>query len=168
MSVMASQITVVLIVCSTVSSCPDQRKHQGSASLAFVRGIHQWPGNSPHKGPVTRKIVPFDDVIMSSIAIRNIKVFFLNPTQSLYIYIYISKLYNFLPIMLMLGNGVLSNPICFAFVKHICVICWTRVLSLKYWIQVAILMNSSFFNGDLVFLFTVTISRCSYIIDSIR
>ena len=32
----------------------NQRKHQSSASLAFVRGIHQWPVNSPHKGPITR------------------------------------------------------------------------------------------------------------------
>ena len=30
----------------------------------FVRGIHRWPVNSPHKGPVTRKMFPFDDVIM--------------------------------------------------------------------------------------------------------
>ena len=42
----------------------DKRKHQSSASLAFVRGIHRGPVNSPHKGPVTRKTVPFDDVIM--------------------------------------------------------------------------------------------------------
>ena len=42
----------------------DQRKHQSSASLAFVRGIHRRPVNSPHKGPVTRKMFPFDDVIM--------------------------------------------------------------------------------------------------------
>ena len=41
-----------------------QIKHQISASLAFVRGIHRWPVNSPHKGPVTRKMFPFDDVIM--------------------------------------------------------------------------------------------------------
>ena len=34
---------------------PIWRKHQSSASLAFVRGIHRWPVNSPHKGPVTRK-----------------------------------------------------------------------------------------------------------------
>ena len=40
-----------------------QRKHQSSASLAFVRGIHRWPVDSPHKGPVTRKMFPFDDVI---------------------------------------------------------------------------------------------------------
>ena len=39
-------------------------KHQSSASLAFVRGIHRWPVNSPHKGSVTRKIIPFDDVII--------------------------------------------------------------------------------------------------------
>ena len=41
-----------------------QRNHQCFASLAFVRGIHRWPVNSPHKGPVTRKMIPFDDVIM--------------------------------------------------------------------------------------------------------
>ena len=43
-----------------------QRKHQSSASLAFVRGIHRRPVNSPHKWPVTRKMFPFDDVIMFS------------------------------------------------------------------------------------------------------
>ena len=42
----------------------DQRKHQSSASLAFVRGIHRGPVNSLHKWPVTRKMFPFDDVIM--------------------------------------------------------------------------------------------------------
>ena len=39
-------------------------KHQSSASLAFVRGIHRGPVNSPHKWPVMRKLFPFDDVIM--------------------------------------------------------------------------------------------------------
>ena len=61
---MASQITSLTIVYSTVYSSTDQRKHQSSASLAFVGGIHQWPVKSPHKGPVTRKMLPFDDVIM--------------------------------------------------------------------------------------------------------
>ena len=42
----------------------DQRKHESSASLAFVRGFHRWPVNSSHKGPVTRKIFPFDGVVM--------------------------------------------------------------------------------------------------------
>ena len=41
-----------------------QRKHYSSTSLAFVRGIHQWSGNSLHKGPLTRKMIPSDDVIM--------------------------------------------------------------------------------------------------------
>ena len=52
---MASQITSLTIVYSTVYSASDQRKHQSSASLAFVRGIHRSPANSPHKWPVTRK-----------------------------------------------------------------------------------------------------------------
>ena len=49
---------------ATVCSGVDQRKHQSSASLGFVRGIHRWPVNSFHNGPVTRKMFPFDDVIM--------------------------------------------------------------------------------------------------------
>ena len=43
-----------------------KKKHQSSASLAFVRGIHRWPVVSAHKGPVTRKMFPFDDAIMHS------------------------------------------------------------------------------------------------------
>ena len=64
MGLMASQITSLTLVYSTVYSGADQRKHQISASLAFVRGIHRGPVNSPHKRPVTRKMFPFDDVIM--------------------------------------------------------------------------------------------------------
>ena len=60
----ASQITSLTIVYSTVYPDADQRKHQSSASLAFVRGIHRGPVNSPHKRPVTRKMFPFDDAIM--------------------------------------------------------------------------------------------------------
>ena len=60
----ASQITSLTIVYSTVYSDADERKHQSSASLAFVWGIHLWPVNSPHKWPVTRNMFPFDDVIM--------------------------------------------------------------------------------------------------------
>ena len=55
MGTIASQITSLMIVYSTVYSDTDQRKHQSSASLAFVRGIHRGPVNSPHKCPVTRK-----------------------------------------------------------------------------------------------------------------
>ena len=64
MSAMASQITSPTIVCSTVYSGADQRKRQSSAWLAFVGVIHRWLVDSPHKGPVTRKMFPFDAVIM--------------------------------------------------------------------------------------------------------
>ena len=64
MGTVASQITSLTIVYSTVYSGAYQRKHQSSASLAFVRGIHRGPVNSPHKWQVTRKMFPFDDVIM--------------------------------------------------------------------------------------------------------
>ena len=63
-STIASQITSLTIVYSTVYSGADQRKHQSSASLASVWGIHRWSVDSPHKRPVTQKIFPFDDVIM--------------------------------------------------------------------------------------------------------
>ena len=66
MSAMASQITspttVYLIVCSGAN----QRKYQSSTSMAFLRGIHRWSVNSLHKGLVTQKMFPFDDVIMMS------------------------------------------------------------------------------------------------------
>ena len=64
MGAVAYQITSLTIVYSTVDSDADQRKHQSSASLAFVRGIHRGPVNLSHKWPVTRKMFPFDDVIM--------------------------------------------------------------------------------------------------------
>ena len=64
---MASQITSVSIVFSTVGSGADQRKHQSTVSLAFVHGIHHWPVNSPHRRPVTWKMFSFDDVIMKTI-----------------------------------------------------------------------------------------------------
>ena len=64
MDAIASQITSLAIVYSTVYSDADQRKNQGSASLAFVRGIHRGLVNIPHKWPVTRKMFRFDAFIM--------------------------------------------------------------------------------------------------------
>ena len=58
-------IISLTIVYSTVYSGADQGKHKNFASLAFVRGIYRWPVNSPHKGSVTRKMFPFDDVIIN-------------------------------------------------------------------------------------------------------
>ena len=73
MSTMPSQITSLTIIYSTIYSAAD-KKNQSSASLAFVWGIHRWPVNSPHKGPVTRKMFPFDDVIMSVTCFRIISL----------------------------------------------------------------------------------------------
>ena len=64
MGAIASEITSLTIVYSIVYSDADQRKHQRSASLAFVWRIHRGPVNSPHKWPVTWKMIPFDDVII--------------------------------------------------------------------------------------------------------
>ena len=66
MSAKSSQIIRLMIVYSIVYSGADWIKYQSSASVAFVRGIHRWPVKSTHKGPVTRKMFPFDDVIMRS------------------------------------------------------------------------------------------------------
>ena len=63
MRTLAYQITSVSIVYSTVVQA-QIKKHQSSASLASVRRIHRSAVNSQHKKPVTRKMFPFDDVIM--------------------------------------------------------------------------------------------------------
>ena len=69
MGTIASQISSLAIVYSTAYSDVDQTKHQHPASLAFVRIIHRWTVNYPHKWPVTRKMFPFDGVIMLKLAI---------------------------------------------------------------------------------------------------
>ena len=73
MSTIASQITSLTIVYSTVYSDADQRKHVSSVSLAFLRGIRRGPVNSPHNWPVTRKMFPFDDVIMPECIAAHVK-----------------------------------------------------------------------------------------------
>ena len=40
-----------------------KEQQRSSASLAFVWIIHRPLVNSPHKGPVTRKMIPFDNVM---------------------------------------------------------------------------------------------------------
>ena len=59
------QITGISDVCSAICSGADQRNHQSPMWLAFVKGIHRWPVDSPQKGPVTWKMFPLDDVIMT-------------------------------------------------------------------------------------------------------
>ena len=65
-SAVATQLTGVSIIHSTVCSGAEQRMRQSSASLVFVMGIHRWPVNSPHRGPVTRKMFPLDYAIIGS------------------------------------------------------------------------------------------------------
>ena len=67
MGTIASQITSLTIVYSTVYSDEDQRTYQSSALLVFVREIHRRPVNVTHKWPVTQKMFPFDDVIMMTV-----------------------------------------------------------------------------------------------------
>ena len=73
MTILASQITSLTVVYSIVYSGVNQRKHQSSASLAFVREIHRGPVNFPHKWPVTRKMF---HLMTSSWAARWVTLFF--------------------------------------------------------------------------------------------
>ena len=82
MGTRAPQITSLTIVYTTVYSGANQGKHQSSASLAFVREIHRWLVNSPHKWPVTREMFPFGDVIMVSLE-ENLSSFQLIPWISM-------------------------------------------------------------------------------------
>ena len=61
MSAMASQITSITIVYSTVYS---MRKSKEISKPRVTGLCDRWLVNSPHKGPITRKMFPFDDVIM--------------------------------------------------------------------------------------------------------
>ena len=73
MGAIASNISLT-IVYSIFYSGADQRKRQSSASLAFVREIHRGPVNYLHKWSVTRKMFPFDDVIMVNWALSSVPV----------------------------------------------------------------------------------------------
>ena len=70
------------IVNSSIYSDADQRNHQSSKMLAFVRGIHRWPVNSLHKGPVTRKMFPFDEVIITFTSLVTPATNFLAKTEN--------------------------------------------------------------------------------------
>ena len=65
MGAMASQITNLAIVyIQQFIEAQIKENIKAPRYWPFVRGIHRWPVNSPHKGPVTRKMFPFDNVIM--------------------------------------------------------------------------------------------------------
>ena len=85
MSLIASQITSLTIVYSTVYSDTDQRKYQSSAPLAFVWGIHRGPVNSPHKWPVTRKMFPLVIYVIINPSFNRLLLFYhwLGPNKQL-------------------------------------------------------------------------------------
>ena len=64
MTTMASQITSLTAVYSTIYSDADQRKKSKLRVTGLCVGNLPGPVKSPHKGPVTRKMLPFDGVIM--------------------------------------------------------------------------------------------------------
>ena len=68
MNAMWHKIPSLSTACLTTYEGPTSKKHQSPRYWPFVRVIHRWPVNSPHKGPVTRKKLPFYDVIMLSAA----------------------------------------------------------------------------------------------------
>ena len=70
MSTMAFQITSLSVVYSIDYSGADQRKHQKLRVTGLWVGNSPGPVNSQHKGPVTRKMLPFDDVIMWTVMIQ--------------------------------------------------------------------------------------------------
>ena len=68
-SAMASQITSSTIVYPTVYSRRKSKKTSKLHAAGLCEGIHRWPVNSAHKGPVKRKMFPFDDVIMTRLCL---------------------------------------------------------------------------------------------------
>ena len=103
MTMVASHITSLTVVYSTIYSGADQSKHQSSASLAFMWGIHRGAVNSPHKWPVTRKMFPFDDVIMNrEICVPGIQTALISMWRPLHGTFVINVLYwsdNFCPLL---------------------------------------------------------------------
>ena len=107
MSTMVVQITSFAVVYLTVCSGADQRKYESSASLASVRGIHRWPTKSPHKGPVTRKMFQFDDVIMAEKWLLSI---FLRLSTLVNLFID-KRILNTLPRMIYVSYGANSSSV---------------------------------------------------------
>ena len=61
MGTVASQITSLLFTQPFIQT---QIKENTEARVTGLC-VGNSPGNSPHKGPVTREVFPFDDVIMN-------------------------------------------------------------------------------------------------------
>ena len=126
MGAIASQITGVSIVYWTICLGADRRRHQSSPSLAFVRGIHRWPVNSPHRGPIyTLRPRQYgrhfpDDIFQCVFFNENIKI---SITISLKFVLKCSIIYH--PALIMAwcrpGDNPLSEPMKVSLLTHICV-----------------------------------------------
>ena len=148
MGTIASHITSLTIVYSAVYSGANQRKRQSSAPLAFVRGIHRWPVNSPHKGPVTRKMFPFDDIIMNTLVtsgrssshpphLTSVTQFLCNHLEAVYAEMQLDSLivriHNISTFEIHMYSGLNKNcwqMLCHIFYHDVEEICWPRPISL--------------------------------------
>ena len=133
MNAIASQITGVSVVRTTVCSGADQRQHQSSAPLAFVRGIHRWPVDSPHKGPVTRRISNFMTRSWFSWAFSNVAShthYFKSSVQYMYYCIntFLVKLLNTLLYQRGTKHGVLPKGVNQTFVLRV----WQHSLGCRF------------------------------------
>ena len=130
MGSMASQITSLTIVYSAVYSGADQSKHQSSASLAFVRGIHRGPVDSLHKWPVTWQMFPFDDVIMTT-ASGGINTLLFNPILPLFMFYQTFPLFYSISILIFhVWNCRVSSTLSFA-VASACM--WYDIIRYNGW-----------------------------------
>ena len=66
--VMASQIIGTSIFYSIVFFRRRSKKTSNLCVTGLCLGIHLWPVNSPHNGPIKRKMFPLDDIIMMGVS----------------------------------------------------------------------------------------------------
>ena len=85
MTTMESQITSLTVVYSTVYSDTDQRKHQSSASLAFVKGIHRDRWIPRTKGQLREKCFH----LMTTSCVPGIMVFMSKPGPDIHSHAYL-------------------------------------------------------------------------------
>ena len=75
MSAIVSQITSLTIITQPFIQEQIKENNKASRHRPLWGGFtgDQWPVNSPHEGPVTRKMFKFDDVIMHCKLLRHIQ-----------------------------------------------------------------------------------------------
>ena len=135
-SFMSSEVTGITFVCSAVCSIAHQRKHQGSALLDFVKGVHLRTVDSPHKAPVTRQMFPWNDVVLLEAMSMSLLVTWARVTynaqnmeinNSMYFlisFLTLDKIYQWRKPMLLHHNStIFLSKITFPFIHPIHLIC---------------------------------------------